>query len=63
MDPDFLYRRQRLWELREAGVPDDPAEFADQVRKLRAGPILRPASCYEIPIGDQASAAKRDGNR
>lgn len=40
VDADFHYRVQRLWELREAGMPEDPTEFPDQVRKLRAGPIL-----------------------
>jgi aminoglycoside 2''-phosphotransferase len=40
VDPGFRYRIRRLWEMREACVPDDPAELDDQVRKLRAGPIL-----------------------
>jgi aminoglycoside 2''-phosphotransferase len=40
VDSGFRYRVGRLWELREACFPDDPAEFGDQVRKLRAGPIL-----------------------
>jgi aminoglycoside phosphotransferase (APT) family kinase protein len=40
VDPEFPYRTHRLWELREAGMPDDPAEYDDQIRKLRAGPIL-----------------------
>ena len=40
VDAGFRYRVSRLWALREARVPDDPAELEDQIRKLRASPIL-----------------------
>jgi aminoglycoside phosphotransferase (APT) family kinase protein len=46
-DPSFAERIERYWQLREFwGVRwslrnRDSAEFADAVRKLRAGPVLR----------------------
>ena len=46
LDAGFRHRLRKLWELREFGGIqfavryDDPVEFADGVRKLRAGPIL-----------------------
>lgn len=41
VDAQFLHRMQRFWELREAVIPEDPAEFEDQIRKLRSSPILK----------------------
>jgi hypothetical protein len=46
----FAHRLQRYWELREFGghrfavIHADEAEFADSLRKLRAGAILNPAA-------------------
>jgi aminoglycoside phosphotransferase (APT) family kinase protein len=46
LDAGLPHRLRKLWELREFGGIqfavryDDPVEFADGVRKLRAGPIL-----------------------
>jgi aminoglycoside phosphotransferase (APT) family kinase protein len=48
--PTFAHRLERYWELREFGgvhfavTHADEAEFADSLRKLRAGAILNPAA-------------------
>ena len=53
---------RRLWELREfdglrfAIRHDDAAEFADAVRKLRAGPILDPEA-HRRAAGGRGRAA------
>jgi aminoglycoside phosphotransferase (APT) family kinase protein len=50
LTPTFTHRLQRYWELREFGgvhfavTHADEAEFADSLRKLRAGAILNPAA-------------------
>jgi aminoglycoside phosphotransferase (APT) family kinase protein len=50
LTPAFAHRLQRYWELREFGgihfavTHSDEAEFADSLRKLRAGAILNPAA-------------------
>jgi aminoglycoside 2''-phosphotransferase len=50
LTPRFAHRLQRYWELREFGgvhfavTHADEAEFADSLRKLRAGAILNPTA-------------------
>lgn len=50
LTPTFAHRVQRYWEMREFGGVysaarrDDESEFADSMRKLRAGAILNPSA-------------------